>query len=147
MSVRYRRLPGRRMGFLKSPSCWLGDDHILLVEGTRFAETYRRVYFRDLQALVIQRKARFVMQWPYVLPLPFLLLALFGGFRTQVALPIVGAAVVAGVAVALLSIRFGCCLDLATAVGNVRVKSVTYLWTARRFAIKVSAVVTPAQQD
>jgi hypothetical protein len=147
MSARYRRLPGRRMGFLRSPSCWLGDDHILLVEGTRFAEIYRRVYFRDLQALVIQRKARFVMQWPYVLPLPFVLLALFGLFRTPVGLPILAAALIAVLCLVLFSIRFGCYLDLATAVGNVRVQPVTYLWTARRFAQKVSAAVIPAQQN
>jgi hypothetical protein len=144
--IRYRRLPGRRMGFLRCPSAWIGEDHILLVEGTRFRETYKRVYLRDLQALIIRRKPRFVIHWPYLLPVPFVAAALFGVFRTKVAVPILLAAFLAALSVILLSLRFGCYLDLATAVGNVPVLSVSRLWTARRFAQKVTPAITLAQQ-
>lgn len=142
--IRYRRLPGRIMGFVRCPSAWIAEDHILLIGGTRFAETYQRVYFRDLQALVIRRKPRFVMQWPYVLLAPFLLFFIFGPVLPR---PLsVSSAVLTVVAlIALASIRFGCYLDLATAVGNVPVRSVAFVWTARRFAARVAPPVIASQ--
>src|SRR5258707_961730 len=131
--IRYRRLPGRQMGFVRCPSAWMGDDHILIVGGTRFHEIYQRVYFRDVQALVIRRKARFVMQWPYLLPIPFVVAAFLGGYPRGIGLLILGAVAIAAVARAVFAVRFGCHLDLATAVGNVRVRSVASTWTAGRF--------------
>jgi len=57
----YRKLPGRgrKSGFLhsigRSCSLWHTDDHLLLVESNGITETYRRFYFKDIQAVVIQR--------------------------------------------------------------------------------------------
>jgi hypothetical protein len=57
----YRRLPGRgrKSGFLHSigGSCslWQTDDHLLLVESNGITESYRRFYFKDIQAIVIQK--------------------------------------------------------------------------------------------
>jgi hypothetical protein len=133
------------MGFLRCPSAWIADDHILLIGGTRFNETYQRVYFKDLQALLIRRKPRFVMQWPYVFLLPWLAVLLFGRVSTQASLPLVAVVLLVAGAAAFASIRFGCYLDLATAVGNVPVRSVAFLWTARRFAKRVAPLVTAAQ--
>jgi hypothetical protein len=144
--IRYRRLPGRKMGFLRCPSAWIADDHILLIEGTRFHETYKRVYLRDLQALIIRRKPRFVMHWPYLLLLPFAVAAVIVRSRPLIAIPIVLAILMTAFLVTLLSLRSGCYMDLATAVGNVPVRSVAFLWTARRFAQRVTPAITLAQQ-
>ena len=142
--IRYRRLPGRIMGFMRCPSAWIADDHILLIGGTRFAETYQRVYFRDLQALVIRRKPRFVMQWPYVLLAPFLLFLFFGPVSAR-ALPVTSVVLIVIASIAIVSFRFGCYLDLATAVGNIPVRSVAFAWTARRFAARVAPLVSASQ--
>ena len=54
MSVpRYRRLPGRFAGLGYGSSLWEGDDHLLLVKWIAVSETYRRFYFRDIQAITI----------------------------------------------------------------------------------------------
>ena len=143
--ARYRRLPGRLMGFFRCPSAWTGEDHILLVTGSRFSEVYQRVYFRDLQALVIRRKPRFVMQWPYVFLVPVLLILFFGPLPTQRSLPVIGGVLLITAGIVFASFRFGCYLDLATAVGNVPVRSVAFLWTARRFAARVAPLVQAAQ--
>lgn len=143
--IRYRRLPGRIMGFLACPSAWLADDHILLIGGSRFSEKYQRVYFRDLEALLIRRKSRFVIQWPYVLLVPFLLFIFFGPVSTQAFFPIFAVVAILVAVIVLISVRFGCYLDLATAVGNVPVRSVAFVWTARRFAAKVGPLVQAAQ--
>jgi len=50
----YRRLPGKRSGLLRRNTLWLGPDHLLRVNSTRFTERYRRFYFRDIQAICLQ---------------------------------------------------------------------------------------------
>jgi hypothetical protein len=56
----YRKLPGVRHGILTSASLWLGSDHILHVKNTRFAEEYRRYYLNDIQAIYLEKRARFL---------------------------------------------------------------------------------------
>ena len=146
MSARivYRRLPGRKMGFFHCPSAWLADDHILLVGGNRFHESYQRVYLRDVQAILVRRKGRFVMQWPYILPVPFVVAAMFGAYPRG-NLAIIAVALVAISLRVFLSLKFGCYLDIATAVGNIRVPAVASTRTARLFSQKVSPEIMKSQ--
>jgi hypothetical protein len=60
----YQRLPGRgmrvdgnRMFAISRSLCslWLGEDHLLLVERLGYTETYKRFYFRDIQAVIIRK--------------------------------------------------------------------------------------------
>jgi hypothetical protein len=54
----YVQLPGSYRGFFRKASLWEGVDHILSVKGTRFNEEYRRFYYRDIQAFVVENRAR-----------------------------------------------------------------------------------------
>jgi hypothetical protein len=60
----YRRLPGRtpwfRFGGMSAPSTtlWLGPDHLLKVERGATRESYKRFFYRDIQAVVIQGASR-----------------------------------------------------------------------------------------
>src|ERR1043166_9430150 len=36
-------------------SLWLGKDHVLCIDTTGYTETYKRFYFRDIQAIIIRR--------------------------------------------------------------------------------------------
>ena len=54
----YVQLPGSYRGFFRKASLWEGADHILCVKGTRFNEEYRRFYYRDIQAFIIEKRAR-----------------------------------------------------------------------------------------
>jgi hypothetical protein len=60
----YRRLtpPRRRrffsIGSAKRSSLWLGKDHLLSMDSTRFSEEYKRFYFRDIQAITIRKTKR-----------------------------------------------------------------------------------------
>jgi hypothetical protein len=58
---RYRKLPGRRRGFIFSASLWTAADHLLSVRSDRFQEQYKRFYFRDIQAIVITRVPRYLV--------------------------------------------------------------------------------------
>jgi hypothetical protein len=57
----YRRLTRsrQRAGFavssLSRTSLWLGKDHLLCIDTTGYTETYKRFYFRDIQAIILRR--------------------------------------------------------------------------------------------
>ena len=56
---KYYRLPGRRLSpFVARYSLWLGRDHLLCVSKRGYSESYRRYYYRDVQALIIQQTER-----------------------------------------------------------------------------------------
>ncbi len=65
--IKYKRLTRARarslfaIAFMSRSSLWLGDDHLLCVESAGYSETYKRFYFRDIQAVTIQQTMRY--QW------------------------------------------------------------------------------------
>jgi len=77
----YRKAGPIRRGHLRRASLWLGDDHALLVTGTRFFEKYRRFYYTDIQAITIRRARRFIF------PVYSTLAALVFGFLLLAAWP------------------------------------------------------------
>lgn len=58
-------------------SLWLAPDHLLLISTNGYAETYKRFYFRDIQALITQRTAANTI-FNIVLAVPFVLAVAFG---------------------------------------------------------------------
>jgi hypothetical protein len=51
----FQRLKLGGRGWNGSASYWLGPDHLLVVEVLNYTERYRRFYFRDIQAIVVQQ--------------------------------------------------------------------------------------------
>jgi hypothetical protein len=79
--VNYRKLGGPAVrsdnlmaGTATRVALYLGPDHLLLTEKVWFKESYRRFYFKDIQAFLIQKTNRWLW-WS----LGFLLAALFFG--------------------------------------------------------------------
>ena len=64
--LKYKRLTGRKRGILHGASLWLGEDHLLAVNGWRFGEEYKRYYYRDIQAIVITKARRFMVPVPWL---------------------------------------------------------------------------------
>ena len=77
MEKEYKRLPGRWRSFANAVTLWQGKDHVLLVENSGYTEQYKRFYYRDIQAFVVQ-KNRHRMFGNIVLGLPAVVLAVFG---------------------------------------------------------------------
>ena len=85
---KYKRLTrtSARAGFAiavrSRTSLWLGPDHLLSVESDNFRENYKRFYFRDIQAILVQKTNRF-RTWNIILgviivfPLVFTLAFIF----------------------------------------------------------------------
>ena len=54
----YKRLPGRKKGFLIGKyTLYQGIDHLLLVFGRMGVEDYKRFYFNDIQAIITRKTA------------------------------------------------------------------------------------------
>ena len=81
----YVKLPGS--GFLTgrttSSRLWLARDHLLDIETAGFSESYKRFYYRDIQALVIRKSER-RLHWNIGLLCCFAFFVLIGslGFST-----------------------------------------------------------------
>jgi len=148
---RYRRLPGRRKGFLFGSTVWLGSDHLLLVKSARFREEYKRFYFRDVQAIVTASAPRFHIStrslpiaalWFWLLTF---VISMDGRFHLALAwIPwVVFAALV--IAWVYLSAARSCRTRIYTAVSSDELPSLYRTWTARRFLRKVEPYLTQAQ--
>jgi len=57
--------PRQRGGFAVVSACrsslWLGPDHLLSVESEGYTESYKRFYFRDIQAITMRKTGRIVV--------------------------------------------------------------------------------------
>lgn len=51
----YRRLPGRGVTLTYYAYLYLAPDHMLQVAATGYSESYKRFYFRDIQAIIIRK--------------------------------------------------------------------------------------------
>jgi hypothetical protein len=56
--TRARRRAGIAVVAISSYSLWLGPDHLLLIESNGYTETYKRFYFRDIQAIIVRQTSR-----------------------------------------------------------------------------------------
>jgi hypothetical protein len=56
----YRRLPGRARRFGGFTTLWLGEDHLLLLDSSGYSESYRRLFLKDIQAIVLRRNDRWI---------------------------------------------------------------------------------------
>jgi hypothetical protein len=67
--ARPRLRSGFQVAFASRSSLWLGKDHLLCVETNGYTETYKRFYFRDIQAFTLRRtRRRLALFWVFVLP-------------------------------------------------------------------------------
>ena len=129
---RYRRLPGRAFSPISRDSLWLAEDHLLSVQSNRFSETYHRYYFRDIQAIAIQRTAP-ISPLTYVagvVAAAFLAPGVLFEFQ-RTFLWILGGVFLA-ITLALIGLGPTCSCFLQTAVSRDRLGSLRWIRTAER---------------
>ena len=148
---RYRKLPGRRRGFIFGSSVWLGSDHLLLVKSARFREEYKRFYFRDVQAIVVANAPRFLLStraaligalWFWTFVWANEVAARFHRDIDWSFWTVAAALVIAWV---YFSAARSCRTRIYTAVSSDELPSLYRTWTARRFLRKVEPYLTQAQ--
>ena len=57
-------------------SLWVGADHLLSVGADNFRESYKRFYFRDIQAILVQKSDRF-RTWNIILGMMMVFMLVF----------------------------------------------------------------------
>lgn len=55
----YQRLTRMRAGLGSYSSLWMAADHLMVVTSMGFNESYRRFYFRDIQAFFVIKSSRY----------------------------------------------------------------------------------------
>jgi hypothetical protein len=147
MTARYRKLPGRRRGFIRGASVWMGELHLLSVRSMRFREEYKRFHLGDVQAIVVASAPRFHIS-TRAFGIALLLLISYPILRGRApgALPVLWiVAALAVVAWVSVSAWFSCRCRIHTAVSSDELPSVYRTWTARRFLARVEPRIVAVQ--
>ena len=143
----YRKLPGRLRLLGHGSSLWMAPDHLLLVRTRMFREEYKRFYLRDIQAIVMATRPRFLIStrslaiaFAWLFPWVFwiILPAGFGIAWWAVAAILAGAWLV-------FSFFFSCTCRLYTAVSNDPLPSLYRTWSARKFLDEVKPWIDEVQ--
>jgi hypothetical protein len=152
MTAEYRKLPGKRRGFLNVSSVWAGPDHLLLVRGSRFREEYKRFYYRDVQAIAVARAPRFHISTrsgsiAYIVVLASFL-TVVRGYNGPVEYELAGLGLVtlalAGLWIAISATQ-SCRCRIYTAVSSDELPSVYRIRTARKFLAAVEPSIAQTQ--
>ncbi len=144
----YKRLPGRSSGILNSTTLWQGDDHLLFVQTIGVTESYRRFFYRDIQAFVVCKThtGRTTSIILAVLTLLCGLPAFFVGPELAI-----GLGILAGILLiaTLITLALGptCRCELRTAVQTQVLPSLNRLRKARKALLRLQPVIAEAQPE
>ena len=146
--VRYRRLPGRRRGFLQGASVWIAPDHLLLVKSMRFREEYKRYQLQDIQAIVIANRPRFHISTRAAGIAIVWLIAFAALLRFPWGAPLLWTAAAAlAIAWVYVSAARSCTCRIYTAVSRDDLPSVYRTWLAKRFLRAIQPRITAVQGE
>ncbi len=155
---RYKRLTRERgpaefsLFALSRSSLWLGEDHLLFVECTGYSETYKRFFFRDIQAFTIrQTKTRTVWNWVWGALLMISVLIIFAAYYND--LTSVGLIIALAIAFTtfgiplLLNNLFGptCACEIRTAVQTESLPSLCRLHKTQKIMSRIRPLIIAAQ--
>jgi hypothetical protein len=129
---RYLRLPGRYNRPFSRHALWLAEDHVLSVQSNRLSEDYRRYYYRDIQAFVMQR-ASGISPWVFgagALTAAFLLPGLFFDYQNPFLWTCGG--IFLAVTLYLIASGPACACYIQTAVSRDRLRSLHSIRVAEK---------------
>lgn len=144
----YQKLPGRGLTWTGFARVWLGTDHVLLVRGQTWMETYRRFFFSDIQAVLVRRTHTGKI-WNAVWGSGtafFLIIALM--LNGSAALVVAGMAAPFALAL-LINLMLGptCACHIRTAVQMERLGALNRIRAARKFIARVEPLIMAAQPE
>jgi hypothetical protein len=145
--TRTRPRSGFSVAIVGRSSLWLGKDHLLLVDTTGFTESYKRFYFRDIQAISFYRTARWNV-WSGVFG-GLAALCLLGGLATGENAGLISFGIIGGIFAVVLIVNLAmgpsCRCYLRTAVQNEELASVSRIGKARKILDRVRPLLAEAQ--
>ena len=155
----YTRLPGRGGMIFLTSRLWQGRDHLLLVHSSGVTENYQRFYFRDIQAIVVQRtRMGKFLNWGFGAGLLLSAFALGCGLLLVSALKAgsgweIGIGIACGLSgtTCLVALLFNllhgpsCSVHVKTAVQVAELSSIRRLRIARKVLARVKPLIESAQ--
>jgi hypothetical protein len=137
-----------------SRSClWQGKDHLLRIDSSGYTESYKRFYFRDIQAVtIVATKRRVVLNGVLLVPLVICLV----GLATNL-FPLPKGNAAASIAWAVFTVIFAvpllinnmlgptCTCYLRTAVQTEELSSLNRVRRARKVLDRIRPLITAAQ--
>jgi len=144
---RYRKLTWMHRSLGAMTQLWQGPDHLLHIESTGYSETYRRLYFRDIQALLLVHGNRRLYLHLALGTLLFIVLAIVtsnAGFG-------IGALITLGIFAPFFLWNHllgpGCHVVIVTSVQQENVRSLCRLPKTRRILVELIPAIERAQAD
>jgi len=142
----YRRLSRSLGSYGFSHSVWEGPDHLLLVESSRFSESYRRLYYRDLRGFYFfPSRRRIWLGMAALLPIGLGLL-----FQVYEAPPaVLGSFTGLSVLLLVINLLLGPTVTARVHTGAhlLELPSILRLRRARKITERIAAKVAAAQAD
>lgn len=141
----YRKLAGSGFSLALRHSLWQGPDHLLWVESAIFQEQYRRFYFQDIEAVVLQRTGRRTV-WTLVLGGFFFLFAAIALFSDGIPYFSIFMAATLAILTAVQWLKGpGCRLYLQTAVQRYRLSNLVRMRKALKVMDRIRASAEAVQ--
>jgi hypothetical protein len=143
----YQRLPGRGRTWTGPSTVWIAPDHVLLVLGHGFYESYRRFFLEDIQAIIVRRTHTgkiYNSLWLFGLFFFGLLVAGVSDPTGRIILLCVAAPFAVGLITNLL-LGPTCACHIRTAVQTERVPAVSRWRTAGKFISRLTPLITATQ--
>jgi hypothetical protein len=145
----YVQLPGTYRGFFRKASLWEGADHILSVSGTRFNEEYRRFYYRDIQALIIEERANAGSLGWWIILVGLLFVSILATVEKDPPYSWIGLLVLSVLLIIRLDITFlrSCRCSIQTAVSRERLPSLIRRAPAKAAIARLQGRIASVQGD
>jgi hypothetical protein len=149
--INYQRLTRFNLRNVLS-NLWLGPDHLLFVRSNGYSETYKRFYFRDIQAIIVRETNRRAA-WNGILA-PIMLGCLIGLLASLFSMPqsrviVVIFSILSGIVLFFLLVNNllgpGCVCYLRTAVQIEELPPLCRVPKTRRILEKIRPLITASQ--
>ncbi len=158
--ARYRKLPGPGIGFgvVSFVTLWQGENHLLQVTSWPSGESYRRFFYRDIQAIVLRRsKGRMRTNIVLGILASLLVLGLAIAFATSGGLDAltdgfpIFCEIVLGICLLWMAVNSllgpTCTMHIQTAIQFERLPTVRRERGARKLLARLEPLVTAAQAE
>jgi hypothetical protein len=143
---RYRKL-AKTGGLFAYYSLWQGADHLIAAEATMASEDYRRFYFRDIQAITIQKTGMHHV-YSFLFGFPCVLALTVGTLGNTTPLPWLSCSAIAGLMLAANLLRGPTCVcHVRTAVQSVRVRALVRMRRLNRVLNHVTPLIAESQKN
>ena len=143
----YAKLPGVGHQIGSYTRLYRGADHLLQVSSVTFSESYKRFYFRDIQAFIVIRTNTWFLIIGLLFILALLLTGLAVGSGDSVGSIVLGSfAVLLLILAAIVGLRGPSCRCLVrTAVQTEKIPSLNRLRHAEKILAELAPLITAAQ--